>query len=510
MVLLMFTFFSTAGFAQQAAGGDGAGLSLLATMRTALEKNPDIMLKESQILSSEGQLFSAQSQFDPSLQLSLEQDRSDQPELVDDLDQIYNTTTSLSLGKKFGNGMSAGFGADVQRIETVSISPYIGNTPYNLNQADVYMVVNVPLLRGRGFDANGAYVTAADTEYEISKLTYFYAVNENLVTIAGAYYDYLAAKESLDIIKASEARAESNMEETQALIDADELPRARISLFKADHADRTSSRLRYEQVLRSSQHDLGLKLGVDIDEIDTLPLPSEDFIDLSSDDIGNIIAHTQAVVDMALRHRPDYIALSKSRDVSEIMLKMAKNSLLHKLDVQMKAGYTGAADGDDFKGYYSAFSQDIPGANATLTFNYELPFKNRSARGDFLKRRSAIEQATIQLDEFTRSIQSSVMLAISNLESLYNRKVLSENNLRLYEEVLENERIKFRRGMATQFDVINATDKMLNAQINHVQLLSDVSKAVVSFRFITGTLIAAEGTTFTIDIQRFTTLPDIQ
>ncbi|RYE78340.1 MAG: hypothetical protein EOO80_08820, partial [Oxalobacteraceae bacterium] len=211
LAALLISAWPVAAYAQVFQGG------LMEAVLLTLQHEPNVAAASRQISLSQGQLQSAQGEFDTVLDAGIATGQSRGP-LIAALqapgrNQINARTTSYSAGSttRLRSGMTV---APVLRVEHLRDNFNAVSRPASSQLA---LNITLPLLRGRGVEANTAAERAAREVLHATELVYRHTVAGRIANTANAYWDLLAALRSLDIRVKSEARAQLLLDDARRL-----------------------------------------------------------------------------------------------------------------------------------------------------------------------------------------------------------------------------------------------------------------------------------------------------
>jgi outer membrane protein TolC len=199
------------------------------------------------------------------------------------------------------------------------------------------------------------------------------------------------------------------------------------------------------------------------------------------------------LVSVAMAKRPD-VAVSKLRDeTSEISLAGTQNPLLPSLQVTGQtynrgvAGTPQPSSGEApnpyfVGGYGTALGQvlrrNFPNYSGSVTFS--IPFRNRTAQGDYGIDQLQFRQSQISGQRDTNNIVVDISARMSALRQARARHSAAVNTRTLQEQLLAADREKFSSGIATFNDIINDQRALVMAQISEVNALAAYAHARVS------------------------------
>ncbi|CAN2043872.1 putative TolC family protein [Candidatus Magnetomoraceae bacterium gMMP-13] len=482
-------------------------LKLLDAVRITLVNQPDIHLKEKQVILQEARLQAETGKFDINLELTLgryheEQPLSDFEKAFQNTSEIERDTTSYSvnLSKQFRNGVKISPGLTTNRNHE---DPSNSDIKY---ESKIDFPVTVPLLKGRGRESAAANEMALKKEYEISQLQLRYSISRNVFNTVSAYWQYVAAWKNFEQLKASEARAEILVKEVKTFIKANKRPAADLEQMLANLADKTASRIAGEQSLFESRQYLGLAIGLTLDNIKSLHLPAEDFPEISVRNIISKLSLSKKFIKHALDFRADYLASKEQQSFEEILFDAAKNNLKPRLDLNLSVGYSGLNESSDYSKFITT-PGDASGLNGSMSINYKWPFKNNTAKGLLLERKSSYDQSVISTNNLARNISSNVLVCIFSIKNSALELERARQAVRSYKTAVNNEKKKFRLGISTLLDLISIEDRLTNALLNKISAQLKFSNAVIRLRFETGTILGTKKGQVSVTINELTTIP---
>ena len=504
IILLIFIAFLFVGVSGVFSQNNKDNLKLLDAVQISIKNHPDILIQKQQLNISQGLFQTTRGEFDWRLQSSIGSSQENTPLLNS---QITNGISSLQqnrsfynigINKLFRSGISVSSGINLTRIEdninNLSVPKY----------AEVNVAANVPLLRGRGKTATGATETAYKIYYKAGVRDLYFVTSQKALNTIIAYWNYVAAKKIYDINNESEKRANVLVQETSILIKANERPEADIKQLQANLADKMASGIKADQDLFSAKQNLGLTIGLPVNEIQLLSLPSDNFPELIDENVLEFI-DKDIFMKNSLEKRADYLSSLDRQESAKVLLKAAHNLEKTRLSFQIEAGYSGLNEGNKFDYYFTPFNRNISGLNFSGALSWELP--TNVQHGFAVQRSSEYQQTMIKSYEIARNIKSSVTVAINDLKSSINRLEKIEEAIALYQITVENEKRKLQQEMSTLIDLILYEDRLTNALLNQVSAQFSYAIALARLRYETGTLLNITNEEVSIEYNNFISIP---
>lgn len=484
-----------------------AGIPLMSCIELTLSQQPNILIQQATTEFNKGSYIVQQGTFDTFFNPTLNRTETNTPLSSYD-STVYEaskqnakiTQLGVDFKRKLRNGISLNPTASVTENDTSNdLEP-------KLSRSTVAFVVTIPLLRDFGRDATGAAEMAAERDYQASLAQLRFVTSQNILNTTLAYWNYVAAKRSVDIVKESEDRARELVEKTKLLIEKGEKPRADLDQLEANLADKTATRIRQEQTLTEAKQSLGIAIGVKFEQIDALPEPADHLPEISANPYPSL-EEKDALIKAAWNHRGDLQSAKMQEESADILLTSAKNGLLHRLDLNLSAGYSGLSEGTGAGSFFDSVDKNISGFDSKAGVSYEWPFENRSARGTYLQARSTLKQRQLQTYDLKRKIGSRVATAILALKRSSMELTNSIQAYQLYEKAVQSEKEKLRLGMSTFIDVIDIEDRLLSTKLNHVSAHQRYANALAQLRFETGTFFTYKEEKHRILEKAFETIP---
>ena len=224
----------------------------MAVLQSTLDAHPVLRIQEEQVNIERAVKQQFSGQFDAVLGSGISQSRFNTPlttlqQRVTPLDELIRnqaanlTNYNFTASKLFRSGISG----DVL-VETSRSTDNLVNE-FGVNRSRFLIQVTVPLLRGRGRDVVAASETAAQLEAEATLLDLNQIIAGLLADAASSYWIYVASIRTLEVLRSSEVRGGTYVDNVQFLVDADQIAAVEINQVKANLADRIASRIAAQQ-----------------------------------------------------------------------------------------------------------------------------------------------------------------------------------------------------------------------------------------------------------------------
>jgi outer membrane protein len=484
--------------AEDEAEVDSGGLGLAQVVRATLSASPELKLAATQVEIADGALTVSRAVFDLTLTTTATASRTNpldstgSPAVENDLIYTAGAQRLLRSGVLVTSGIS---------LTRSLLSHSLG---VNTDIADVRLGVSIPLLRDRGGASSAAAEQAAARSHEAARWGLRHTAAQQVLAAVAAYWDYQAANERLEVLRSSEARAERAVEETRALIEADERTPADLIQLRGNAASKRVARISAEQDLINARTMLGLAMGLPADATAALPAPATAFPE-PGDGAGRLDA--SRLVEEAYPRRADLAAADQDTRSAGIRLAAARSDLRPRLDLVLNTGYRALETDDGIERFFSTVNQHQPHLDGLVELRLELPLFNSAARGQVVQSSAAHEQRDIARDDLRRRIAAGVAMGLEAVAHTEAAMRESAEAVRLFEAGIQAVQRKFQVGAATLFDLIQAQDALTSALLSHVQSQHDHAVAIAALRFQSGRLVEGDRDAFRVPVADLVTPP---
>ncbi|MFA6842843.1 MAG: TolC family protein [Bacilli bacterium] len=383
------------------------------------------------------------------------------------LQQTLPTGTTLELGVDGAMSDADGTGND---SDTDSVT-------YNIT-------ISQSLLQGYGKDVNLVTLRQAQLDTRISQYE-LQAVSESLVSqVEIAYWEFILAKQSIDIYDRSLVIAEQQAKEIEVRIQLGAVADTELAAAKAETAVRRES-------LINAQSDL------DKARLQLLRLLSPGGTASWTRDIEPIEDPTVTVIPMeevaahviaGFKQRPEIKQAMLEVEKGELEVIRTRNGLLPKLDLFVRLGNSS---------YANSFSSeaDEDGDQVTWTVGVQLEYAlgRRAEKAGHRYAQLSVIQTRQALENMRQLAQQDVRTAYVEVKRTSEQINASAATRQLREEVLRTEEEKFRVGTSTALLVSQVRRDLVTSQIAEVEAVIAYRKALLALYRAEGTLLDRRG-----------------
>lgn len=392
----------------------------------------------------------------------------------------FKVTPSYARGIGEQSVIDQRFGLEVSKLLPLGTlvtgsyrSDSASNQLGNFNNSIVGFGVTQPLLRGFGtkttkFDLENSRrgLQGAERNLELSR-------QRLVVDVVASYYDIVRQQGLLDVAEGSLVRNRELLRASEArllvgLASKLDVFRAELQLSQAEE-----SLILRQEALELAFDRFKFNLGLDPWERVSLEVVEPEYQPVSVD--------VDALTELALRNRIEVREEHDRIDDARRSQAVSKQNLLPQLDLNMRYEQRGIGDS-----LYNSFNFQDSAFNVFLTTSYALD--RTSERASFARSQIDVDarRRSLKLTEY--SVANEVRAAARNVVRVGKSIVLQEKNIDFAEKQMRLATLRYQRGLASNFDIIDAENNLIRARSNYVSLVTDYHVAQIQLKRVSGTL----------------------
>jgi outer membrane protein TolC len=286
-------------------------------------------------------------------------------------------------------------------------------------------------------------------------------------SVTKSYYLVLVNETRIDLINANIANLDSTLREARILYENGFAEKIDVSRLQVQMNNLQAERQGVEQSVNVSKNLLKLSMGMPVKEEIKLTeeLESIDFdYDLNS------------VNNFSLQERIEVQQLNYNRKLAELDIKNVYSQYIPK--VEFRAGWGRNTGTNDFSDVWKG---DQWFSNSNIGVNVSIPIF------DGLRKKYTVQRKKIQLQTLdnqykllTNSLTQELISAREALDVSLSRLEVQEANLELAREVSDITREKYREGVGSNLEVLNAEEDYKQSETNYLTALYDAIIAKVN------------------------------
>jgi outer membrane protein TolC len=351
--------------------------------------------------------------------------------------------------------------------------------------ANVALQVTQPLFRGFGSTVNQANIYLAQRDQRISLATFRRQVITQVANIEEAYNNLVLARTNVEILERLVAASESTYQTINLRKDLDATKASisqALSALELRRADLLRARKDYRQAsdkLKNLLNDPELNI-----RDNALIIPSDKPI------AEPILYSTADCIETALRQRTELTEARLQVERADIVVNVAKNDLLPKIDLVAGVQTNGLDEGFD-----KAFSSTISPGNFidySAGIRIEFPIGNRQFEAAYLRRQNERRQAITQMMAVAQTVVADTKQQLRELLTSFEEIQIRER-VRLsaadeLEGIVDLEDIRARSPEFLQL-ILDSQARLAQAEQNLTQAIVNYNLAIMRLEQAKGTLL---------------------
>ena len=387
------------------------------------------------------------------------------------------------------------------------------NSPFfNLSPAlgSMYRVsFQQQLLSGFGFGPNLRYLRIAKNDKKISDIGFKDQVMATVTQVENIYWDLVGAYEQAQVNEQSVAFAQQSLENAKKQLQLQSIPamdlmRAEAEVSKRDQ-DLTVARtsLQLQELLMKN----ALTKSLDDPVLESVNVVPTDRAQTAQPSAAN--QSVQALIDQALRDRPELQESGIDLVNRQISRKAARNALLPSLSLVAFYGGSGLAGPlnpvynipgvpnlstvpTDFGGALTnSFNNTAP--DYYVGFNLNIPIRNRVAKADQYRSELEYRQAELRREELRKQIRIEVRNAEYALQQTAARVDAAQKARDLAQRTFEITQKEQTLGAGSTFQTMTAQRDLALGQLDLVTAMTVYEKAKVELDRATASTLEHNG-----------------
>jgi outer membrane protein TolC len=388
--------------------------------------------------------------------------------------ETYSEVFEFGLDGVLPSGTRYSLSADMNRLTGSQLN-------FTQYEPSVGITATQPLLKDFWIDRGRLDIKLAKVSVRRSEMGFRLLVMSVVNQVAGAYFDFLAARDEIRVREKALELANQLVAENKKKVEAGSIAplearqsESQAATAKSDLTSAIYAAQQAENILKALiTHEFTTIQPVNIE-------PTE-----------KLIAVYQSVSlaeswRTALEQRPDYLLAKQELENRQIALSFYKNQLYPALDLQGTYGRSGI--GTSSSSAYNDIGQDqYPTWGGFITFS--VPLSRKAERSNYKSAKIGKEAAILSLKRKEDSVLQEVDIAVKEVISRY-QTIESTRQARIFaEEALDAEQKKLENGKSTSFEVLQFQRDLTSASSAEIKALADYNKALHQFYFREGTTL---------------------
>lgn len=309
----------------------------------------------------------------------------------------------------------------------------------------------------------------------LSKISVTRSKSELVSQVSKAYYSVIINRDRIKLLDANIVRLKKVFEDTKALNKQGFVELIDVERLEVQYNNLTTEKEKATKLIGLSESMLKFQMGYKISE----PISLTDSINLSANEYQELSGNK---VDIS--KRPDYMLLKVQQSLLDIDVKRLKWGYLPTLAAYGSYQYNAQRQKFDFLDVNQKWYK-IALIGATLNLNIF----------DGLQRQNKIQQAkiaslknqnTLKTIEQVGELEASV--AAISYNNAYSSLLVQKKNMELANHVYEVVQQKYKQGVGSNIEIVNAEVSLKEAQTNYYNSVYDMYIYKIDYLKSTGNL----------------------
>ena len=485
-------------------------LTLKEALIRGIQKNLDIVVKQSDVEISRQNVILNKSVFDPLLDASAALSDSETPSTASsygsDLFEEEKGEFGAGIGKRFTLGTRARAGA-----RTVRTLNNTGTSDLKPEYRDfLTLEITQPLLKDFGFDVNTADLRVAENQQKQAKYLLMAQINDTVRSIEAIYYELIKAVRSLAFRMESRELALTLLQGNQKKFDSGVVPISEVQSAETVVASRDEQIVLARQQVEVISNQLKDLLDIRPDD----PLSGVLIIPENIIQTDETLPTMETALEIALNNRPELKAQGLNVKNQDIRLLYYKNQKLPRVDLAATLGVNGLS-GDyeptvynqpgqvsEYDGNWGdAFSSmtDMDGTTWRVGLNFLYPLGNRGNRAVYKITEEGKQQAIVRLKRFESRTETGVKNAMVNVQRSMERLSVAERFESLAAESLDQEMRRLSEGLSDTFRIVSFQASLIDAKIRKITATVDYYNGLSELYYNMGLILDRHNMTATFN-----------
>lgn len=307
-----------------------------------------------------------------------------------------------------------------------------------------------------------AHLGRVSAEYDYDKVK-----NDTILQAKQAYYNVLRADEYIRVQQESVRQLEAHLADAQSNLKAGTVAKFEVLRAETEVANARVALISASNGLALAKSALNNVMGRDLGtpvELETSKSPELIDVDMT------------ACIDSACKHRPEVMSANTNLELSNKMITIANRGSKPKIDLLWKGNenYTP-----------TSMSPSNSSWNASLTGNVAL-YDGGATKAAVSKARSDASNAKSGLDQVVLFVTLDTRQAYLSVNEAKERIVAAEKGLELARESSRLAEVRYKGGISTQTEVLDAQSALVQAETHHTNAVYDYQVAVAKLEQAVG------------------------
>lgn len=308
------------------------------------------------------------------------------------------------------------------------------------------------------------YKQTDQSEFEIKK------------NVTKAYLGVIIAERNKKILEKNVENLEKTLSETEVIFENGFAEKLDVSRLQLSFDNLNTEITRIDRLINLSKNVLKFQMNY--------PMEKPIVLSESLDDLADLVFMEEVDLDskIDISKRPEFGVLAVGEQLNELNIEALRRGYLPSL--------VGFANAQTAIQRNNLFNEDEPGFFPTTIVGLALSvpiWDSFSKRSKIQQAKVDLEIAKVQKSEFERAVNLEVYNARLNYENSMNQVNSRKRSENLANEIYKTAQIKFKEGVGSSLELVQAEQNLYSAQANYASALYDLVVAKTDLDLALGT-----------------------
>ena len=383
-------------------------------------------------------------------------------------------------------------GANLPRIEatngTLAVNANVNRNATNSTNAllnpsygnNISATLNQPLLQDFGRHVATAPLRRAKLQLNIASIAYRSAVLSLISDTENAYYNVVAARESLRIRQLTLERFQLLFDENQARRTSGVATDLDVLTAEVNVANARRALIQQEQTVRDAEERLLNLINVPTFDIRPGPVAFTDY----SEGAPNFAQSYQ----LARQYYPDTLSQAETIRQFEIDLETARRNVKPTLDLSATLGYQARQTDASYQQAIANLPNDH-GNNWNVGLTYSMPWGLHADKARYRQAMNNLNSQKIRLEQLEQQLLVNVRQAVRAVETQLAAVEIAGKATELAARQFDQQKARYDAGLSTSRLVVQFQEDLENTRFQELSAKLALRRAVAELRRLEGSSV---------------------
>ena len=412
------------------------------------------------------------------------------------------TAGSVFLKKLFSFGLETKLSYTIQRrkdkpnysygknFDTKNLSKY--EQENGRNNGEVTLELSLPLFKSFWNSLTSLQIDAAKNYLDQMEFALADTISKQIINVTNLYWNYFLTYKNVEQLEILQKKIEERNKSMDSLIRAGVRSKNDLLAMQVNvHENRKQvqdAKIQHNQ----AKMELLTALGISDASIIGDPQDSFDEAELKSVEPPRSEELTNEIINSIVENRNDLKALKKHLDIASLQVRLAKADSLPDANLNFGIGTTGTTYSDDTGKFFGSGFQNNRGLNLSGSLSVSAKLGNHTKKGSVEKAEADYNTALADYNKTKNTISVQIQNAAEKLEIYKGLVRDADEDLKLNQNLYENEQRRFTAGLITVDNLLSQDQKYIAAKTSYYQVLINYMQAILEFKYYTANMVGIE------------------